>query len=113
MPKYLAISDIYISASFSDGTSVSLIEAMSMSKPVIVSDIASNKEWISDNHNGYLCSPGNSYDISLKIAKLLKNKEKQKKFGENNLRIARKTADWKVNTDKLHKLYTKMIKNVS
>ena len=55
MPAYLNAADIYVSTSLSDGTSLSLLEAMACSLPVVVTDIPANKEWITDGHNGFLC----------------------------------------------------------
>ncbi len=47
-----AQAEIYISIPESDGTSVSLLEAMSADCTCIVSDIAVSKEWIQDGENG-------------------------------------------------------------
>lgn len=51
---YYAISKMYVSIPESDGTSVSLLEAMSAGCIPIVSDLPSNKEWISDYVNGVI-----------------------------------------------------------
>jgi len=45
---------IYISATKSDGTSLSLLEAMDKGAIPIVSNIISNRSWILDSVNGYL-----------------------------------------------------------
>ncbi|MBP5982812.1 MAG: glycosyltransferase [Fluviicola sp.] len=49
-----AKATIYVSIPSSDGTSVSLLEAMSANCIPVVSDLPSNKEWISDNTNGII-----------------------------------------------------------
>ena len=49
-----AISKMYVTIPESDGTSVSLLEAMSAGCIPIVSDLPSNKEWISDHVNGVI-----------------------------------------------------------
>ena len=49
-----AESSIYVSIPASDGTSVSLLEAMSANCIPVVSDLPANKEWISDNTNGII-----------------------------------------------------------
>lgn len=46
--------DIYLSSSRSDGTSVSLLEAMAAGLFPIVSDIPANTEWITHQKNGLL-----------------------------------------------------------
>jgi L-malate glycosyltransferase len=47
-------SKIYISATESDGTSLSLLEAMGQGAVPVVSNIVSNRSWILDTINGYL-----------------------------------------------------------
>ncbi len=55
---YYARSMIYISIPHSDGTSVSLLEAMSAGCIPVVSDLKVSHEWISSNENGIIESPG-------------------------------------------------------
>ncbi len=47
-------SKIYISATQSDGSALSLLEAMSLGAVPLVSNIPSNRSWIVDGLNGYL-----------------------------------------------------------
>ena len=51
-------ADIYLSASLSDSTSVSLLEAMGSGVFPVVSDIPGNREWVEDSRNGLLFPPG-------------------------------------------------------
>jgi glycosyltransferase involved in cell wall biosynthesis len=46
LPRYYQRADLYVSASHSDGSSISLLEAMACGKPVLVSDIPGNREWV-------------------------------------------------------------------
>ena len=63
MSNYLNAADIYVSTSFSDGTSCSLLEAMACSLPVVVTNIEGNLEYIKDGVNKIIAD---------KINKLLK-----------------------------------------
>jgi glycosyltransferase involved in cell wall biosynthesis len=56
MADLLSQTDIYVSTSLYDGTSVSLLEAMGSGAFPIVTDIPSNREWISPGQNGFLVS---------------------------------------------------------
>lgn len=49
-----AISKMYVSIPSSDGTSVSLLEAMSADCIPVVSDLPANREWIRDGVNGVI-----------------------------------------------------------
>lgn len=55
---YLAMMDVYLLSSFSEGTSMTLLEAMSLSKPCIVTAAGGNPEIIKDKENGYV-TPNN------------------------------------------------------
>ena len=47
LPGYYRAADLYISTSHSDGTSISLLEALACGTPVLVTDIPGNQEWVS------------------------------------------------------------------
>ncbi|MFY7669090.1 MAG: glycosyltransferase [Crocinitomicaceae bacterium] len=66
--RWYAKSMIYISIPASDGTSVSLLEAMSASCIPIVSDLPVSQEWIRQNENGVIEMRGhNPIDQAIKI----------------------------------------------
>ncbi|WP_415407810.1 glycosyltransferase [Sulfurovum sp. CS9] len=54
MMTMISTTKIYISATKSDGTSLSLMEAMQNDAVPLVSNIISNRSWILDSVNGYL-----------------------------------------------------------
>jgi L-malate glycosyltransferase len=62
---------LYISTSISDGTSVSLLEAMLCGCWPIVTDIPSNREWITDSINGSLFECGNHNQLAALIMSAL------------------------------------------
>jgi len=62
--------DLYISTSRSDGSSISMLQALSTGQLVLVSDIPSNQEWVTDNWNGWLFQVGNPNSLAAKIAEI-------------------------------------------
>jgi len=46
LPDYYRAADLYVSTSHSDGTSISLLEALASGTPVLLTDIPGNKEWV-------------------------------------------------------------------
>ena len=72
--KYLEASDIYVSTSLSDGTSASLLEAMALSLPVVVTDIPGNREWVKNGWNGFLFPAKNPEKLAEKVVVLAKDK---------------------------------------
>lgn len=87
---YLQQSDIYVSASLSDGASLSLMEAMACGSFPIVTDIPANRNWIENGKNGFLVSVDNPRDLADKIILALNNLELCKKAVQDNLNLIRK-----------------------
>ena len=60
-------ADLYVSVSKSDGSSLSLLEAMAIGTPTLVTSNHANKEWIVDNLTGYLFSGNTGLELAKKI----------------------------------------------
>ena len=48
MPDYLRLADVVLSIPTSDGTPVTVLEAMAVGRPVVVTDLPSLREWLAD-----------------------------------------------------------------
>ena len=81
MADLLSKSDIYISTSLDDGTSVSLLEAMASGAFPIVTDIASNREWIVNGKNGFLVSIEDEKMLARRIIEAIRNRELLREAG--------------------------------
>ncbi len=62
--NYLAASDLYINSSISEGTSVSILEAMISFLPIIASKVGGNPELLQNEQNGKLVQPLLSREIA-------------------------------------------------
>lgn len=67
LPEVYRSADVYLSASHSDGSSVSLMEALACGKPTLISDIPSNREWINPDGAGWLFKDGDADDLAEKM----------------------------------------------
>jgi glycosyltransferase involved in cell wall biosynthesis len=110
MPQWFRTADVYVSCAKSDGTSISLLEAMATALPVVVSDIPSNREWIQQGENGWLASVGSSPDFAdkLLLAASLSPGEASA-MGERNQQIIAQRADWDRNFPLLMNLYERVV----
>ena len=95
--KYLNAADIYVSTSFSDGTSASLLEAMACSITPVVTAIPGNKEWIQDRSSGYLIPTGDTKQLAQKIIFLAKNEKLRQEMAKNALEAVRARVNWQRN----------------
>jgi len=105
LPKYLSAADVYISSSYSDGTSISLLEAMSCELPVIVTDILGNREWVSNEQNGLLIEKNDPSLIAKRILDIVSLRSEWKRIGLRNRSIVRDKGDINKLSLKLLKVY--------
>jgi len=71
VPRLLASSDIVISVSRSEGASVTVMEALLCQRPVIVSDIPQNREWVRDDRFGTIVPVGDADALAAAIENVL------------------------------------------
>ena len=102
---YLNSAEIYVSTSITDGSSLSLLEAMACRLPVVVSDVPANCEWVKDGENGYIVPCKKVNPISDRVKTLLNDKLTSDRMGKLNLIIARERADWRKNYLLLERIY--------
>jgi glycosyltransferase involved in cell wall biosynthesis len=105
LPEFYRAADLYLSASHCDGSSVSLLEAMACGKPVIVSSIPANLEWVKDGENGLIFPDGDAEILANELTHAAGNNEHLKLMAEKNRKIAKTRANWENNTRKLFQAY--------
>jgi len=108
MPKYLAMSDIYVSTSLSDGTSASLLEAMACKLSLVVTNIPANREWLENGKSGVLVPCQNFKSLAEGIVKLLKDGGLRKSLGIRAYESVLEKADWEKNSKLLDDLVSSM-----
>lgn len=85
-PKnYLSIFDIFLLSSLSEGTSMTLLESMSLAKPCIVTDAGGNKEIIANHENGVVTKNDDAHEFAEAMKLLLNDKSLRKKYADNAL----------------------------
>ena len=110
LPKYYNAADVYVSTSLSDGTSLSLLEAMACGLPTVVTDVPANLEWIVDGENGFVVPRRDSKILAEKLVQLLQDETRQKAFRNKNIKIAKERADWDKNFEKLVGVYETLLR---
>jgi len=100
MINLLSRTKIYISATKSDGTSLSLLESLKLKCIPLVSNIISNRSWIVDGVNGYLFN--DKKDFSIKLEKVLKSNSFDDMISINE-KLVEKKGSYKVQMNKIEK----------
>jgi glycosyltransferase involved in cell wall biosynthesis len=105
LPAYYQAADLYVSASHSDGSSVSLMEAMASGLPAAVSDIPGNREWVEPGVTGWWFPDGDSKALAGVILQAIEGRENLAAMRRAARRAAERRANWKENFPKLLQAY--------
>ncbi len=97
LPRYYRMADLYVSASHSDGSSISLLEAMACGRASLVSDIPGNREWVDPGDNGWWFRDGDADSLAQGILQAIEQRERLPAMGRSARRIAEQRADWEKN----------------
>jgi glycosyltransferase involved in cell wall biosynthesis len=105
LPRYYRSAGLYLSASRSDGTSISLLEALACGCPALVSDIPGNREWITPGVEGWWFPDGDEGALAQGILQAVEERPRLAWMGRAARRLAEARADWEKNFQGLLKAY--------
>jgi len=86
-----------------------LIEAMSLGKPIITTNIPGPSEIIINGENGFLVPPGNPEALANGILRLLDNPALAKQMGDAGKKRAEKLFDIKKNVKQIERIYEEFL----
>jgi len=111
--KIMSSFDVLVQATttFPESFGNTVIEVMSLSKPVIASNVQGPNEIVVDGETGFLVRPGDAEDLANKIILLLKNKKLAKKLGKAGLERIKSKYDVKQGIKSLEKTYRGLVNN--
>jgi glycosyltransferase involved in cell wall biosynthesis len=87
---------VFCLPSYSEGFSRSILEAMSMGKPVICTPVGALAEVVEDGVNGFIISPGDVDALAQSILRLLRDFQTAEEMGRRNREYARGRFDTEV-----------------
>jgi glycosyltransferase involved in cell wall biosynthesis len=97
LPGLLRRSDVYVSASTSDGTSSSLLEALASGLFPVVSRIRANLPWIRDGETGLLFEPGDHEGLAEALGRALGDADLRRRAASENRARVERDADLRAN----------------
>jgi len=105
LPMYYRAADLYVSATHSDGSSVSLMEALACGCPALVSNIPGNQEWIYPGEHGWWFGDGEIKDLCDGILVAAEENERLLEMSQSVRKLAERRADWTKNSQELLRAY--------
>jgi len=80
----MSLMDVFLLSSLSEGTSMTLLEAMSLGKPCVVTNAGGNPEVILNNHNGFVTPNRELQPFADSMLELARDIELRNHFGKNS-----------------------------
>jgi glycosyltransferase involved in cell wall biosynthesis len=91
--SWLARAEVYVSASRSDSTSLSLLEAMAAGAVPVLSDIEGNREWVRDGEGARLFAPGDAESLARALEQVLDDAQWRARARLHNRHVVEGRAD--------------------
>ena len=107
--KIMKEVDIVVLPSFREGVPRTLLEAASMSKPIVATDVPGCREVVEDGVNGFLVPVRDYKSLAKKIETLIENEALRDKFGKMSRKKAVEEFDIKKVVDKYLKVYEEIL----
>ncbi|WCO01128.1 glycosyltransferase family 4 protein [Psychroserpens ponticola] len=82
--KHLQSTDMFLTASYSEGFSRSLLEAMAIGKPVVFTPVGAHREVFEDGIHGYSFIPGDLEGLKKALRTMLEDANKRLVLGQTN-----------------------------
>jgi glycosyltransferase involved in cell wall biosynthesis len=106
---WLARADLYLSASRSDSTSVSLLEAMAAGALPVVSDIEGNREWVAEGEGARLFPAGDPAGLATALERACGAPAWAGEARERNRRVVEERGDQRRNLDRIEVMLTDLV----
>jgi len=88
IPRILALLDVFVLPSLSEGLSMAILEAMMAGKPVIATRVGGNPEIVLDGETGFLVPSKDSHALAERLITLLTDRHLAAQLGANGQRRA-------------------------
>ncbi|HEY9526824.1 MAG TPA: glycosyltransferase family 4 protein [Anaerolineales bacterium] len=82
IPRILAMLDVFVQPSLSEGLSMAILEAMIAGKPVVATQVGGNPELVLEGETGFLVPPRDSQALASSLVTLLTNKAQAAQLAE-------------------------------
>lgn len=109
LPACLAASDVFVLTSETEGTPLSVLEAMAMGVPVVAPRIGGLPEIIRHRENGFLCDPNDKKQFVASILELLSDKALKESISTCARRDAREKYDSRISVKQYHETYADLL----
>lgn len=91
---YLQAMDVYVMPSFTETTSLAVLEAMSCELPVVSSPVGFIQQYIRHGENGFFYETKNAFDLARKLELLAEDEKLRSRIGKAARKTVQEEFDW-------------------
>ena len=110
VPDMLRLMDIFLLFSLSEGTSMSVAEAMASGLPAVVTDVGGNPSLVDDGRNGILVKPKQPQEMAEAVLSLLKDDDRRRQFGEKGVEKVKRAYSVKTMAEQYSDIYREILR---
>ena len=107
--ELLKVSDVCALSSTHEGFSNSIIEYMSASRPVVVTDVGGAREAVINGETGYIVPPGDDEGMAVRIISLLRDPSRAAEMGRQGRRVVEEKFSCETQLARTEELYEKLL----
>lgn len=108
--SYTSVCDLYIQPSVSEGFPKTVVEAMCLRKPVVVTERGGAKELVQEGITGFIVPSGSSVAIAKTIIKCYENRHALPEMGRRGMERIRNDFNHDATIDRTYDLYMDLLK---
>jgi L-malate glycosyltransferase len=105
LPEIYPLFEVFLLSSFTEGISITLLEAMANGVPVVVTDVGGNPEVVVDGETGCLVPSDDDIKMSVKILELLKTRGMAQRMGRSAVERVESLFSFRIMMDNYKCLY--------
>lgn len=109
MPETLKLAHIVVLPSYREGLPKVLLEAASIGRPIVATDVPGCKEIVRNGENGYLVEVKKSVPLAEAIETLILNKELRQEMGKKGRKIVEKELSSEIINKQFTDLYQSLV----
>lgn len=109
LPVYLALADVFVRPSRSEGLGTAFLEAMAAGVPIIATPVGGIKDFLVDRENGLAVQVDNPQDLAQKIDLILNDGTLRQKLIRNGQQLVEEKYQWSNITSQMEAIFKKLL----
>jgi glycosyltransferase involved in cell wall biosynthesis len=109
LPNLYSVSDIFVLPAIYENFPFAILEAQATALPVISTKVGGIPEFLADNENGFLITPGDSAQLTQRVLTLLRDPKLAKEMGRRGRSLIEEKFSWRLITSQVIDLYHKLL----